>query len=649
MATFTSVSGGNWNVGATWGKSDPPTKGTDYPGIAGDVVNIGTTANQSHVVIYNVSETNELGQVTVGATSGSGASKLEFATGMSTKITLGTQDILVQATGEVRGQAGAIIPAAYACELVWNTISDYTKGINISAGGKFNLSGDPAYYGSKYNYLVATQVIIPAAGNAVTVSVLGNYQSNFVGGQELLIHKGGTYASYINDFARLAVVSAANNGINTDISCTVTERPTTLTCIVGADLLNVSRNVSAYKLGYNNSLGQTNSNRPRLANANVYGSNNININDVSFGGWFVVVAGYSMNFNGVIRNSYYGITSSYFCNIGGIVFSSATGIQSGMGNYLSAIFCNNYTAVYSANKNTFTGNMYGNFFLFIVSNNIICSGNLYSNYEVFQGMSNCIIKGNIGYNTAGIVMANTIDLSFYNNQYATGVIFSNSLTPTSLAIDTRNTLVNQGRFSFENYRQVLGVHHITDAFGDLDKVSSGWTGTPPSNSSNCIKMSYPQTNVGVNSPLEIIFYQKFKVWQKAGTVVYRVYIQAPTGNNSNYAAADLVFYAEYLSAVSPIATNVANSTGSITRANDWTQYLTVTVASAADGWVTLYLRLMKYYAAGDVFYVDPGIWAGGNILLGDWSGGELVYPGPAYFGGGGNPALFPLGVMEAVQ
>ena len=62
MATFTSVTSGNWNDGATWGKTSPGVKGTDWPGNAGDVVNIGTTADQSHVVTYNVSETNELGQ-----------------------------------------------------------------------------------------------------------------------------------------------------------------------------------------------------------------------------------------------------------------------------------------------------------------------------------------------------------------------------------------------------------------------------------------------------------------------------------------------------------------------------------------------------------------------------------------------------------
>ena len=137
MATgspFTSVSGGNWNDGGTWGNTSPGVKGTDWPGNAADVVNIGTTANQSHVVIYNVSETNQLGAITIGATSGSGASALSFLNSMTTLLSLGQVDILVQATGELRvGKSGAIIPYNYTASIAWNTTGDGNKGLNVAA------------------------------------------------------------------------------------------------------------------------------------------------------------------------------------------------------------------------------------------------------------------------------------------------------------------------------------------------------------------------------------------------------------------------------------------------------------------------------------------------------------------------------------
>jgi hypothetical protein len=655
MATFTSVTSGNWNDGATWGKTSPGVKGTDWPGNAGDVVNIGTTANQSHVVLYNVSETNELGAVTVGATSGSGASKLEFATGVNTKITFGHVDLLVQATGEVRGQGGAIIPSAVICELVWHTTSDNAKGINISSGGKWNLSGDPAYYGSKYDYILATQVVIPAATNSVTVTITGNYAANFAAGQELLIHKGGAYALYTNDFARLAVVSAANNGANTDISCTVTERPAALTCLVGADVLNLSRNVMLYMLSYNQSLGNFNSTspvRPRITSGNSYPTTNTNINDASLGAFANALPQGFVATRCVVRNGNNGSYTQYGgVNTGVIFFSNSVGMSTPFGiTLVSCLFvCNNTCCSGGVSISSIVSNtiFYGN----NIALTGFCAVNNCFIYANATGITSSIFTmngGGVGYDQNGIAKANGFD---FNYTQALSLKLNYVKTPAlaSITYNQRNSKIYAyGRVGFEHCLQVANAHHLTDVMGDLDKVSSGWTGTPPSGSTNCVKVATTQNTLGAIPYLAIISQGLFRVWQKAGTMVYRVYIQAPTANNSDYAAADLVLYADYLDQASGGHLATANSSGGITKANDWTQSLTVSVTSAADGWVTLYLRLLKYYAVTDVFYVDPGIWAGGNILMGDWSYGELVYPGPAYFGGGGNSALLPLGVMEAV-
>ena len=649
MATFTSVTSGNWNDGATWGKTSPGVKGTDWPGNAGDVVNIGTTANQSHVVLYNVSETNELGALTVGATSGSGASKLEFATGIDTKITLAHVDLLIQLTGEVRGQSGAIIPASHKCELVWHTTSDSVKGINISAGGKWNLSGDPTYYGSQFNYILATQVVIPAATNSVTVTITGNYAANFTAGQELLIHKGGTYASYINDFSRLAVVSAANNGANTDISCTVTERPAALTCLVGADVLNLSRNVMLYMLSYSQSLGNFNSTspvRPRIASGNTYPTTNTNINDASIGSFAVALPQGFVATRSVVRNGNFCSNTQYKgVNTSVIFFSNNSVLYTAYGLTLSSCyFVGNNTCIGSVSLSSIINNC-----LFYGNNNAICANYcpitnsfVYANSMGVASSIYTMNGGGIGYDSNGVAKANATD---FNYTQILILKLNNVKTPVlaSLVYYQRNVILYAyGRIGFEHCLQVTNAHHVSDSMGDLDKVSSGWTGTPPSGAANCVKVATIQSNLGAIPYLEIISRGLFRVWQKAGTVVYKVYVQAPTGNNSNYAATDLVLYADYLDN-NPAGTGhlaTADSTGGsgITRANNWTQSLTVSVTSAADGWVTLYLRLMKYYAAQDVIYIDPGIWAGGNILVGDWSMGELVYPG-GYTGIHINPGM----------
>ncbi|MBM4302539.1 MAG: hypothetical protein FJ121_13635, partial [Deltaproteobacteria bacterium] len=171
MATIATGGSGAWSSTT----DNAPWAGGVVPG-AGDVVNIGTTAGQSHVVTYDVVSTGELGQVTIGATSGVGVSRLEFSAGMNTKLTLGHQDILVQLTGELRvGTAGAIIPKAYVAELIWNTTADNAKGINLASGGKCNIYGDPDYYGSDFDTTLVSQAVIPAAGNSVTITVLGDF------------------------------------------------------------------------------------------------------------------------------------------------------------------------------------------------------------------------------------------------------------------------------------------------------------------------------------------------------------------------------------------------------------------------------------------------------------------------------------------
>jgi hypothetical protein len=614
---FTSARNGLWDASDvdTWGQGAGV-----YPQTAADVVNIG------HTVTYNKVSTTEMGAVTIN-----NGGILTFLNSMSTKLTLGHVDILVNNGGELRvGSSGAgIIPYSYTAELVWHTTADNAKGINVANGGKLTIYGDPAYYGSKYDYILATQVVIPAATNAVTVTITGNYQANFIAGQELLIHKGGAYASSTNDFARLAVVSAANNGANTDIACTVTERPAALTCLVGADVLNVSRNVLCYLLSYNANLGQNNSNRPRMSNSNATGTTNVNVNDASFGGWYTALHGVG-SFSGVVRNGSVGatLTKGQFT---GISTSMVYACQSSGSSTITVIVASSGYGVSNCANCIINGSIYGCGSAAIRDTNVVgctINSNMYSNSSGLRGSQGLIIKGNFDYDSNGVEKDNSADFDFLNGLPPTLVNLLNTKLKSSPSFSTnRNSLLYPGRFRFEHYGQVANAHYIADAYGDLTKVSSGWTGTPPSGVANCVKVATTQNNLGATSYLDVITQGLFRVWQKAGTVVYKVYIQAPTANNSNYAAADLVFYADYLDQATGGHLATANSTGGITKADNWTQSLTVSVTSAADGWVTLYMRLLKYYAAADVFYVDPGLWAGGNILMGDWSYGELVFPG----------------------
>jgi hypothetical protein len=141
---FVATVSGDWNASATWGNSgDPAVKGTDYPGTAGDVV----TINAGVVVKYNVSETNELGAMTINGT-------LWFPTDATTKLTMGHVDLTIGATGSMftssDGTVGNIgaVDDAQTCSIIWNTTSDNAKGLIITQGAYVNMQGDPTLYGS---------------------------------------------------------------------------------------------------------------------------------------------------------------------------------------------------------------------------------------------------------------------------------------------------------------------------------------------------------------------------------------------------------------------------------------------------------------------------------------------------------------------
>lgn len=607
---FTSARNGLWDASDvdTWGQG----LGV-YPQTAADVVNMG------HTVTYNKVSTVELGQITI---NNSGI--LTFSTTMSTKLTLGHQDIQINSGGELRvGASGTVIPVIYTAELVWHTTADATKGINVANGGKLTIYGDPTFYGSKYNYLLAAQVVIPSSGS-VTVTVTGNYAANFTAGQELVIHKGGAYASCTNDFARLAVVSAANNGANTDISCTVTERPAALTCLVGADVLNLSRNVNLYLLGYNPGIGQVNANRPRLGNASANNANNINVYDAAFGGWNKI---FQSNSNKVVRvvvrNGNQPVYFAYNSDIEIVCFSSTAPINtlvnstlkgkiiSGIATYAGLYNCHNiicYADIYGSSYGC-SGLLGGRIY-----------GNVYANQYGYCGCLDTIVNGAIGFDASGNSKANTYDFEFANSfggfHCDSKTTCINAKTNSPPTFNDRNLFQDHGRVCFEHYLQQANSHYVFDVFGDLVKVLADGSGTLPSQrsgGSQFVEQVTPQSNCGgsvpcapgLNNYLEIF---NVRVWGAAGvTKTYTFYVQNNFGKTLTDAM--LALYADYLDN-NPVGSGhphtVQSSGVSIAnRANqaDWSQSISVTVTPQADGWVNLYLRLMDGTNAS--LWVDP--------------------------------------------
>lgn len=617
---FTSARNGLWDArdADTWGQGLGA-----YPHTAADVVNVG------HTVTYNVVSTTEMGLITI--TNGG---ILTFLNSMSTKLTLGHVEIAVSNGGELRvGAAGAIIPKQYLAEVIWNPTSDNAKGIAVAAGGKLTVYGDPDYFGSDYDtVLTASSGAIPAAGNAVTITVVGDFTTKWAAGQELVVHSGGAYAHQTNDFCRLAITGVAANGSNTDVACTVTERPAALTCAIGADVVNVSRNVLFYKLAYNTNLGAANTNRPRLTNANVTGTTNLNIHDAQFAGWYNGPTGIGVIFDGVMRNTLQPFAGAYQAIINGLSVSNGTAYYNiyncsvggkalcfpssitGANNLFSGDFYGggNGTSGISGFRNTFTGFFYSSY------------GN---NYQA----ADCkMIGGGIGYDRNGVAksqgayafsMVNYSNIAFVNVKM---------VIPPSFYVQGRNLSNTWGRLTFEHYGQVANAHYIADAFGNIYKVAADGSGDNPSQRAGGgadVQEAAPLSNCAAATYLELF---NVRLWATAGvSKTYRFYLQT---DFAALAKTALVLYGEYLDN-NPAGTGhlaTVNSSGAgnfTTRANagDWSQYVEVTINPATTGFVNLYLRLMAY-ESGKKIWIDPqvdGATLGSTDFIATWSLGEV--------------------------
>ena len=201
--------------------------------------------------------------------SGAGVSRLEFSVGMSTKLALGHQDILVHLTGELRvGTSGAVIPKAYTAELIWSTTADNAKGLNLNNGGKLTIYRDPAVYGSVESAILAADW---TAGQ--TFTVIGDLTEKWAAGQIITVHKNPTvYSNYNTDVCLFTIASLALNGANTDI--TINEAAPAVTFLAGARVEMISRNVLLSKAGANTAIGQYNTLRPRIYDQNVQANHN---------------------------------------------------------------------------------------------------------------------------------------------------------------------------------------------------------------------------------------------------------------------------------------------------------------------------------------------------------------------------------------
>jgi hypothetical protein len=620
---FTSVTTGSWSDGATWGNTSPGTKGVDWPGLAGDVTNIG------HLVNYNVSETNELGAMTI--TNGG---ILSFVTNASTKLTLGNVDLTINNGGELRiGASGAIIPYTYTAELYWNTTGDATCGIKPANGGKLTIYGDPVYYGSDDMTVLQADW---TSGQSFTV--IGNYSAKWVSGQQLVLHKGALYSNYNSDFALVTLNGAPSNASNSICAINESFPGGTFKNTTGR-IVNVSRNVILGKLNATTTIGAYNSNRPIITDSNAVGTTNVKCNDATFVGISYYQNGFPILNRCVTKNGYLGTFNATLSGDDNIWFSLTYGQYSPKIAVQTNIRMFNCQYAFDVCIPGFnSGYIYGNQYLMqsgygttsslniyslslginnacnIVINdiylcatavansyNILITGNMFGNTIAIRESSDVRIHGGkIGYDSNNNLVPNTTDFYFGNYYYSHFKCIVNAKTPDPPVINGRNStlwggIIGDEGVYCEDYQGILGASHVFLVFGDVIKnivtVRSG-------GAASSLEV-VPLSNCGLYCSIPIFEWAEFNV--PASPQTRTVYIKGE-GWSTFPTAAQLYIQAEYYSDATLMTKTTAVSTAVLTDNTTWTAFA-VTFTPAQVSYVR-YKGYLKTYASACKVYVD---------------------------------------------
>jgi hypothetical protein len=159
-----------------------------------------------------------------------------------------------------------------------------------------------------------------------------------------------------------------------------------------------------------------------------------------------------------------------------------------------------------------------------------------------------------------------------------------------------------------NYNQVAGDHRIIADYGNINKIAADGSGSPvrpnprSAHLDYCLEV-YSQSNCNSSKKLMVINPKNHKIYYGAGeTKEIRYYVQSVDALTN----AELSLTASYLDGTTSSSRSFVTSANAIdARADedDWSQYLSVTVTPAADGYVYLELDLMKYINSGSSKYV----------------------------------------------
>ena len=538
MTAFTSVQNGNWDDGATWGNTSPGVKGTDWPGLAGDTASVG------HTVTYNVSETNELGQIDI-------TGKLTFNSAGNRKLTLGHVNLNIANGGELEiGTSGSNFTAAQTAEVLFNTTSDNAKGLIIANGGKLTVYGASDYC-SDYEDTLANDA--ENTDGDVRIKTVTDMSTIWHVGDELTIkvEDVGDIASH-QDAIKLGVIQSFEAGNVIVLNITITAAAGVGDTWI-APIVNVTRNVKFSKLNASTAIANYNTNRPKFTDANVSGNDNCILSYAMVTGVYTIDSDYDFRFlESTIRNCNYGFISGTGHTVSGNVYSNNYGFSSGTGHTVSGRIGYNSSDISSPNTTS----------------------------DFYTDGSNKHILLNAKLPLAGLNVRKNI------NGYVTRVICEH------------HDQVAQAQKIYDNNGDI--VKTACDGTGDAPSAD------PDGGSGDCIELSNIQSGCNANNPLKAWEPKQYRIWSDGTSKTYTFKVQTTyagiTAGNLKLTAE----YLDGVAGGSLSEQTNAPAINQRATAADWTQTLAVTVNPAQVGWIDFMIELMEYEAGNEV-YIWPEV------------------------------------------
>lgn len=209
MTTFNSTQSGNWDDGGTWGLNSPGVAGVDYPGIVGDVVNIGS----GHAVAYDAGDSAVVwGNITI-------AGSLDFPDDADSTLILGSAATLtVNATGSlIVGTLANPIGSAYKAQILFTYPGSSRTFVDTLDGATLSFYGSSSYYGGTYKTTLKANWI--TGQSFVVDGDVSGWPVNSI----ITLHKGILYSNYTTDHPEFTVASAVYNSGDNETTVTINE------------------------------------------------------------------------------------------------------------------------------------------------------------------------------------------------------------------------------------------------------------------------------------------------------------------------------------------------------------------------------------------------------------------------------------------